>query len=172
MCYIFFCFIKLSGKVSAKLSGDFSMQKLGLSSFKVRVHSHRFLLKRLPWNSGKVKHEIISKNWTDELPHELPNDLRLKIFGNEEIVRLFTLFSSFKWFLNPWIWTGNSWIWTHNFEFQLVLLSFQLVNTHNSCFTISRLRGYSYSSFLLLPIFLILLNLSSSTANPKSKISY
>ena len=29
-CVTFFCFIKLSAKVSAKLSGDFSMQKLGL----------------------------------------------------------------------------------------------------------------------------------------------
>ena len=28
--------------------------------------------------------------WTYELPHELPNNLGLKILGNEELLRLFT----------------------------------------------------------------------------------
>ena len=64
--------------------------------------------------------------------------------------------NSWIWTRNSWIWTRNSWIWTRNwwiwtrkswiwtrkswirtrtFEFQLVLLSSQLV-TRNSCLTI------------------------------------
>ena len=31
----------------------------------------------------------MAKNWTYESPHELPNDLRLMILGNEEKLRLF-----------------------------------------------------------------------------------
>ena len=49
--------------------------------------------------------------------------------------------SSWIWTRNSWIWTRNlwigtrnSWIWTRTFEFQLVLLRFELV-TRNSCFT-------------------------------------
>ena len=49
---------------------------------------------------------------------------------------------SWIWTCNLWIWTRNSWIWTSNswtrtrtFEFQLVLLSSQLV-TRNSCLAI------------------------------------
>ena len=38
----------------------------------------------------KVKHEIITKNWADQSLHELPNDLRLRILENEEMLRLFT----------------------------------------------------------------------------------
>ena len=45
--------------------------------------------------------------------------------------------NSWIWTRKPWIWTRNSRIWTRTFQFQLVLLCFQLV-TRNSCFTISR----------------------------------
>ena len=41
---------------------------------------------------GNAKQEIITRNWTYELPHELPNNLGLKILGNEELLRVFTWF--------------------------------------------------------------------------------
>ena len=34
--------------------------------------------------------QIITRNWTYELRHEFPNNLALKILGNEEFLRLFT----------------------------------------------------------------------------------
>ena len=53
-----------------------------MSSFKVNIYTLCFLLKPYPGNSGKVKHEIITRNWSYELPHELSNDLAL---GSKEI---------------------------------------------------------------------------------------
>ena len=91
-----YCLVKSNAKVSPKSSGDSSVQ---VSSFKVNNYLHRFLLKPQPWKSGKVKHEIITWNWKDELPHKLPNDLRLRMLGNEEILKLFT------WVLH---WLNNS----------------------------------------------------------------
>ena len=55
-----------------------------------------FLLKRYSWNSGTVKHKIITRKWADELPHELPNDLRRK-WGDFKAVYL-----SFHWLNNSW----------------------------------------------------------------------
>ena len=37
-----------------------------------------------------VKQEIITRNWTYKLPHELPNNLGLKILGNDKRLKLFT----------------------------------------------------------------------------------
>ena len=59
---------------------------------KTTIYSLCFLLKPWPWNIGIVKHEIITKNLTDELPHKFPDNLRLqkdlnlrfKILRNEE----------------------------------------------------------------------------------------
>ena len=51
--------------------------------FKVNIYSYYFLLKPYLWNSGTVKHKMITRKWTDDLPHELLNDLRLRILGNE-----------------------------------------------------------------------------------------
>ena len=39
----------------------------------------------------KVKHEIMTGNWTGDLPLKLPNDLRLMILGKEKTLRMFTL---------------------------------------------------------------------------------
>ena len=93
---------------------------------------------KVPWNSGKVKNEVITKKWTYELPHQLLNDLRLWIFVNEEVLRLFTWVFIDKMFLelvdlnsqpanlysnlvnlnsHLWIWTCNSWKWTRNLWF-------------------------------------------------------
>ena len=44
--------------------------------------------------SGKVKQEIITRNWTYELPHKFPNNLGFIVLENEEILRLFN------WLLN------------------------------------------------------------------------
>ena len=58
-----------------------------------------------------------------ELLHEMPNYLR--ILGNDEMLRLFT------WVFIDWMILElvdlNSWIWTRTFEFQLVILSLQLI---------------------------------------------
>ena len=43
-----------------------------------------------PRSSGNVKQEVITRSCPYELPHELPNNLRLKLLGNEELLRLFT----------------------------------------------------------------------------------
>ena len=48
--------------------GDFSVENLGLFF----------------QSSGKVKQEIITRNWTHKLPHKLPNNLGLMVVGNEE----------------------------------------------------------------------------------------
>ena len=37
-----------------------------------------------------VKQEIITRNWTYKLPHELPNNLGLEILGNDKRLKLFT----------------------------------------------------------------------------------
>ena len=39
--------------------------------------------------------------------------------------------NSWIWTRNSWIWTRNLWIWTRTFEFQLVLLSFQIVTSNS-----------------------------------------
>ena len=39
-----------------------------ISSFKVNIYSHCFLLKPYSWNSRKVKREVITSNWSDDLP--------------------------------------------------------------------------------------------------------
>ena len=94
--------------------GDFSVENLGLFF----------------QSSGNAKQEIITRNWPHKLSHKLPNNLRLMVVGNEELVD-----SNFN---------SCFWISARAFEFQLVLLSFQLVTrnsqlvTRDSCFTISR----------------------------------
>ena len=56
--------------------------RMRVSSFKINIYSGCFLLEPRSWNNGKVKHETFIRNWTDNLTHELSNDLRLE---NEEI---------------------------------------------------------------------------------------
>ena len=51
--------------------------------FKVNIYSYYFLLKPYLWKIGTVKHKMITLKWKDDLPHELLNDLRLRILGNE-----------------------------------------------------------------------------------------
>ena len=46
------------------------------------------MLKPCTWSGGNVKQEIITRNWTCELPHELPSNLGLRILRNEELLRL------------------------------------------------------------------------------------
>ena len=48
-------------------------------------------MKPQPWGRGNVKQEVIVRNVTYNLPHELPKYLGLKILENEELLRLFTL---------------------------------------------------------------------------------
>ena len=48
--------------------GDFSVKNLGLFF----------------QSNGKVKQEIIIRNWTHKLPHKLPNNLGLMVVGDEE----------------------------------------------------------------------------------------
>ena len=50
--------------------GDFSAENLGLFF----------------QSSGKVKREIITRNWTHTLPQKLPNNLGLMVVGNEQIL--------------------------------------------------------------------------------------
>ena len=45
-------------------------------------------------SSGIVKEDIVTRNWTSKLSHKLPNNLGLKVVGNEEPLRLFN------WLLN------------------------------------------------------------------------
>ena len=90
-----FCLLKLKVKEKGnffKIIGGrvtFPWRSL-VSSFKVNVYSLSSLMKPQQWDSGNVKQEIITRNCTYELPHELPNNLGLKILGNEELVKLFT----------------------------------------------------------------------------------
>ena len=65
-------------------------------------------------NSGKIKLEIIARNWMYELLHELPNDLRIRILWNEKIKK--ALYFSFHRLNDSW---------TH--EFELVSYGFELV---------------------------------------------
>ena len=59
------------------------------------------------WN-GKTRK---TRNWIDDMSHEPPKDLSLRILGNEEILKLLTwVFIE----INLWIWARNSWIWTRN----------------------------------------------------------
>ena len=143
---------KIKSKFIQNLQGesDFSEENLGLS-FKVNVYSFSFPLKPYPWCSRKVKQEIIIRNWTYQLRHNLPNNLGLMIFRNRQPLRLFT------WVFIDLMIRGFE-LATRRFEltllkfqivllnFQLVLLSFQLVTPtwqlliRNSCFTISQMR--------------------------------
>ena len=74
----------------------------------------------------KLKQEIITRNWTYELPHEFTNNLGLKISGDEELLRLFT-----------WVFID---LMIHGFElvtrrFELVPRGFALaILNFNSCF--------------------------------------
>ena len=96
--------------------------------------------RKLPWSSGNVKQEIITRNWTYN--HELPDNLRLMILRNDELLRLFTwvfvdlMIRGFEFvtrgfelvtrelglltrgfeLVHLWIQTRNSWIRTRNFE--------------------------------------------------------
>ena len=37
-------------------------------------------------SSGNIKQEIITRNWTCELPHKLPDNLGLMVVGNQELL--------------------------------------------------------------------------------------
>ena len=71
--------------------------------------------------------------WTYELPHELPNNLGLKILGGEELLRLFT-----RVFIDLMI--SECDLVTYGFElvtreFELVTRGFELaLLSFNSCF--------------------------------------
>ena len=99
------------------------------------------MLKPYSWSSRDVLQNIITRNWTHELPHEFTsflNNLGPMILGSTFYLDALTYclldFSLIEWFLNWSIWTcnfwissHNSWVWTRTFEFQLVFLSIQLV---------------------------------------------
>ena len=110
-----FRFINFNAKVSPNSSGRVtSPQRSYVSSFKVNIYSLCFLLKPYLCNSGKVKHEIITRNWKYDLPHKLPKHLSFRILGNEE---------NFHWLNNSW---------TRGFElatrrFELVTRGFELL---------------------------------------------
>ena len=53
--------------------GDFSVENLGLFF----------------QSSGKVKQDIITRNYGYKLPHKSPNSLGLMVLGKEELLRLF-----------------------------------------------------------------------------------
>ena len=86
-----FCFIKLDAKVSPISSGKEWLFCAELSSLLSKlIFTHIVSC----WSSihetvGK-KHEIIIRNWTDELSHKLSNNLRIRILENEKFLRLFT----------------------------------------------------------------------------------
>ena len=72
--------------------GDFSVETLGLFF----------------QSNGNVKREIITRNWTQKLPHKLPNNLGLMAVGNEEgfnVLMILELVDSN---------SRNSWTRTHN----------------------------------------------------------
>ena len=94
--------------------GDISVENLGIF-FK---------------GSGNVKKENITRNWTHKLPHKLPNNLRLMIVGNEELL----IKALMIWCFNDY-WTRGFELVTRGFEFQLVLLSFQLVTCNSQLVT-------------------------------------
>ena len=61
--------------------------KICLATILATIFWH-FLIISLRSDSPQVKRYLISSitNWVHELPHELPNDLRLRILGNQEIL--------------------------------------------------------------------------------------
>ena len=81
-----FCFLELKAKDKANFSKIIGVRLLFCRKFrsllyKVNVYFLSFLLK-IPWNSENLE-QIITRNWTNELPHELPNNLGLMISGNQ-----------------------------------------------------------------------------------------
>ena len=126
-----FYFLKSKAKKKAVFSKIVARRmiflwKILVSSFKVNVYSLSFMLKSKPWSSGNVKQEVSTRNWTYELPHELPNNLGLMILENEERLRIFT------WLFNDLMTRGFDLV-VHGFElvtrgFKLALFDF------NSCF--------------------------------------
>ena len=66
-----------------EVEGDFSAENLGLF-FQI---------------SGNARQDIITRNWTYKLSHNLQNNLGLMVSGNEELLRLSN------WLLT--FWTNN-----------------------------------------------------------------
>ena len=134
-------------KLKAKEKANFSKIIGGRVTFLWRIRS---ILSKLMFTHSRDYHQKLNV----QVPYKLPsclNNLGLTILGNElylaVLKRLFTWVfidfmilnswirtgnsriwarNSWIWICNSRIWTRNSWIWTRTFEFQLVLLSFQL----------------------------------------------
>ena len=81
-------------------------------------------------NSENVKQDVITRNWTYELPRELLNNLGLMTLENEERLRLFTRVDLLDWFTS-WLLDWFNDFWTRLFElvtyiFELVTRKFEL----------------------------------------------
>ena len=86
-----FCFITVYAKVSPKSSREGWVFYIEVRSLYWKLIFTHFVS---CWNRSheimkKVKHEIITRNWTYELLQELPSDERIRILGNEELRSLF-----------------------------------------------------------------------------------
>ena len=68
ICYIYLRKNQISPKSTGK--GVFSVENLGLFF----------------QSSGNLKQEIITRNWTHQVPYKLPNTLGLTVVGNEELL--------------------------------------------------------------------------------------
>ena len=104
-----FCFIKLNVSPKSLREEWILCAKVGSLLSKLIFSHYASHWSRSHEIVKKIKHEIITKNWTYEMPHELPSDLGLWKWGVLKVVYL-----SFHWLNDSW--TRRFELVTHKLE--------------------------------------------------------